>query len=263
MLKDYGKYANWDHFFRVLEQYFVDYQDTTAELVAGEGHGARTMRDADVQGLVGILRLVQEIARHSPTNASMMADNTAWHVLESLFGLLACPVPAALKAELLATVTAFAAPGNKDVLVKIWSLLESTQVLLTVPITQPGAPPRDIAFELQEVERAAGTYPETIAFLKLLAEVRTAITVHSGTRTNLVPVCVCVCVWYSKHRCSCSSPPRHRCSLASAAPTVRAASPRTSRLCATWCLCSTTYSPTSTRASGGRSPPPPCSSCTA
>ena len=172
MLKDYGKYANWDHFFRVLEQYYLDFQETSTDVVAAEGPGRKDMREADMMGLQAILRLVQEIARHSPSNASMMAENLSWHVLESLFGLLSCPVSAALKGELLNTITCFAAPGNKDVLVKIWSLLESTQVLMTVPATQPGAPPRDIAFELQEVERAAGTYPETVAFLKLLAGVR-------------------------------------------------------------------------------------------
>lgn len=172
MLKDYGKYANWDHFFRVLEQYYVDFQESASEVVAAEGYGRKDLREADMLGLQAILRLVQAIARHSPTYATLFAENTTWHALESLFGLLSCPVPAALKGELLNTITAFAAPGNKDVLVKIWSLLETTQVLMTVPSTQPGAPPRDISYELQEVERAAGTYPETIAFLNLLAEVR-------------------------------------------------------------------------------------------
>lgn len=38
----------------------------------------------------------------------LIHENAQWHPLESLFGLLVCPVPTSLKAELTLAIAAFA-----------------------------------------------------------------------------------------------------------------------------------------------------------
>ncbi|KAL6046331.1 hypothetical protein QOT17_022255 [Balamuthia mandrillaris] len=96
-----------------------------------------------------------------------MCENPSWHPLETLFGLLSCPVPSQLKAEILETIATFAI--TPEIAMLIWPLLEASQILVT---TSPsGRSPQQeggIRFELEEREARAREYPQLIAFLELL-----------------------------------------------------------------------------------------------
>lgn len=66
------------------------------------------MRPEDVMGLLAILNLVEEVVAHSEHTRILLFENPSWHVIESLFRLLACPIQASLKGGILSTLVAFA-----------------------------------------------------------------------------------------------------------------------------------------------------------
>ncbi len=49
-----------------------------------------------------------QVLVHDARDRQEIYEHGQWHPLETLFGLLACPVPSELKAELLHTISAFA-----------------------------------------------------------------------------------------------------------------------------------------------------------
>lgn len=55
-----------------------------------------------------------------------MYENQAWLPVASLFGLVGCPVPRELKADVLHTLAAFAL--TPEIAVNMWHTLEITQV---------------------------------------------------------------------------------------------------------------------------------------
>lgn len=164
------KFVNWDHFFAVLEQYYLEYQENNQpeqyplyyNQVQVRG---KVMRPEDVEGLESILRLMQAVLSHNQNTRTLMNENPHWHPLESLFGLLVCPVPPSLKAQLTLTIAAFA--KSAELVGKIWQFLEAAQVLQAA--VKPGVE-GGIKYELEEVESRSETYPYTTAFLKLIGQ---------------------------------------------------------------------------------------------
>ena len=59
----------------------------------------------------------------------MMYENQTWLPVATLFGLIGCPVPQELKAEIFKTLATFAL--SPDIATSMWHTLEVTQVLNT------------------------------------------------------------------------------------------------------------------------------------
>lgn len=57
-----------------------------------------------------------------------MYENQSWLPVASLFGLVGCPIPRDLKAEILLTLTAFA--QSSEIASNMWITLEISQVLI-------------------------------------------------------------------------------------------------------------------------------------
>lgn len=55
-----------------------------------------------------------------------MCESQAWLPIASLFGLLGCPVPLRLKAQILSTLAAFA--KSPEIASSLWHTLELSQV---------------------------------------------------------------------------------------------------------------------------------------
>ena len=55
-----------------------------------------------------------------------MYENQSWLPVASLFGLVGCPVPRDLKAEILLTLAAFAL--SSEIASYMWIILEESQV---------------------------------------------------------------------------------------------------------------------------------------
>jgi nuclear pore complex protein Nup205 len=97
-----------------------------------------------------------------------MYENSNWHALEILFGLLGCSVPPSLKAHLIDAITQFA--KSPSLVNKIWLYLEASQVLQTsVSATGPTKVQEGgIKFELAEIEARNEEYPFVSSFLRLI-----------------------------------------------------------------------------------------------
>jgi len=54
-----------------------------------------------------------------------MCESQAWLPVASLFGLLGCPVPHRLKAQILSTLAAFA--KSPEIAYSLWHTLEQSQ----------------------------------------------------------------------------------------------------------------------------------------
>ena len=96
----------------------------------------------DVEGLIAILRLLQEVnfcpffaaiislfkvARGNDRNRLALLENSAWRPLELLFMFLSCPVPSSLKAELMHSISVFAGDPTTAAKVFLFNVLLSDQ----------------------------------------------------------------------------------------------------------------------------------------
>ena len=94
-----------------------------------------------------------------------------------MFGLLTCPIPATLKGEILALISALAlTPQNAK---NMWHVMESAQLLQTSSAQTYNK--SDIKVELEEVESREETYPFLRGFLDLLS----ALVSQSSPPDNL------------------------------------------------------------------------------
>ncbi|XP_049847868.1 nuclear pore complex protein Nup205-like [Schistocerca gregaria] len=193
------KYINWNHFFRALDKYFLEYQEPAYEgsgyydhrRYVGQTGASRTIRPEEVGALEAILKMMQKVLKWSAQVRKIILDNPEWRVLQVLFQLLTCPIDPGLKAHLIRTITQFARDAN--VQPRIWQYMNALQILPSNSITssplnenlynqrtntavKPGSVfgsknttlIGSIRFELLEIESERKEYPYTIAFLDLL-----------------------------------------------------------------------------------------------
>ncbi|KAJ1871815.1 hypothetical protein LPJ55_003575 [Coemansia sp. RSA 990] len=141
--------------------------------------------------LRAFLRLCATVVRYSVVARTALYDNAELNAMATMFGLLGSGVSVGLKAALLNTIAAFgeaddaqlAAQGESvrmatdEMARRIWGLLEQSQMVPTAGKSESGALAvgrgravrGGIAYELEEIEAAAETYPETRAFVNLVA----------------------------------------------------------------------------------------------
>lgn len=129
--------VSWDHFFNSLHQYYsglrqeaplsTDMAHVYRHSAGGSGlAGGTGITPQEVAGLVAWLRLAGTVAQHDDTARLAMADNQQWLPLVVLLGLVACSVPARLKAALLQTLAVLAkAP---EVAASLWHAIENARV---------------------------------------------------------------------------------------------------------------------------------------
>lgn len=184
--------VSWSALFSALDLYGSSLRNPPAAPPAVPG-GAPVVQPEilpdEIVLLKSFLRLLRQVVKYSPTARVTLYENQQYRVIYTLFNLLGCSVPVDLKAALLDTIAAFCVPlgGVGSELAKaVWVTLEQAQVLPTVKgavqqlqytqQAQLGGPPvqqqkeemTGILHELQEIESANETYPETLAFVNLL-----------------------------------------------------------------------------------------------
>ncbi|CAB4015675.1 nuclear pore complex Nup205-like, partial [Paramuricea clavata] len=96
-----------------------------------------------------------------------ICENPAWVPLTSMFGLLGCSIPTSLKGCILETLAAFA--KSPEITASMWQSLETSQILQTVKPVGQAFQEGGLLAELEEIESRVEAYPETRAFMKLLA----------------------------------------------------------------------------------------------
>lgn len=180
--------VSWDHFFHSLHQYFTNLcQETFQQSMMPIGDTiyhrtsihrpmTRGISPAEIQGLIAVLRLIQTVCNASSSVRVAMAENSSWQPLLVIIGLLGCPVPTELKAELLRTLAAFS--KSSDIADVIWENIESAQ-LITKPddgtalgnftsIVKNRQNQGGLAAELENIEAKREEYPMTLGFLDLI-----------------------------------------------------------------------------------------------
>ncbi|KAJ2312061.1 hypothetical protein IWW54_002304, partial [Coemansia sp. RSA 2705] len=179
--------CSWQALFGALDFYAGQMRQGEPDPLAA----AAEIPDAEVGLLRAFLRLCRSVVRYSVVARTAIYDSAELGAMQTMFALVGCVVPVALKASLLDTIAAFGAldaavlgSGDGDgvraavaeMARRIWALLEQSQMLPTAAggdaalTVGRGARVRGgIAYELDEVEAAAETYPETRAFVRLVA----------------------------------------------------------------------------------------------
>lgn len=93
-----------------------------------------------------------------------------------MLGLISCSIIVPLKANLVLTLAALG--KSSETAIQLWNLLETSQVICTVPTTSNFGS-RGIESELEEIESRNETYPLTLAMLELLYTLSSVIVPKS------------------------------------------------------------------------------------
>ena len=139
----------------------------------------------DINAMVAYVRVLQhtaDVGAFTQARVQALQAKLNQPLLHFLFTLLDYPVPPVLKAALFDLVAAFAA--DLVAALNIWTLLEESAVIQKVPAAEAFAatPPRmDISFQINEDESRDETYPETLAFIRLVTKL---LALCGPTRTG-------------------------------------------------------------------------------
>lgn len=140
-----------------------------------------------LQSLLGVLK---QVVSFSATAKMALYENQHFRVIFSLMNLFDCAVPSSLKACLLDSLAAFCKPHDYsqssffnqqvEIISTVWLLLESHNIL---PMKN-GVFTRDgIIFDLEERETVEQTFPETLAFLRLLNVLFSTVSINHNVKT--------------------------------------------------------------------------------
>lgn len=176
-------------FFKLEQTQQTRQQANLTQSKAGLSKG---MVHNELQGLVGVCRLLNQIMKHnekirltlfeiqcgsdaysSSQYASAYGDKLKYNSCSFsnlMFGLVTCPIPMLLKGEIFKILATLA--STSQIAVNIWNLLESSQILQTVPVNF-AAPSQftknDIKIELEEIEARDEVYPAIRGFLEFVS----------------------------------------------------------------------------------------------
>ncbi|KAJ2077853.1 hypothetical protein H4R24_004871 [Coemansia sp. RSA 988] len=189
--------CSWAALFGALEFYAGHMKASDPDPLTA----AAQIPDAEEALLRAFLRLCRTVVHGSAVARTALFDSTEFNAAATLFRLLGCAVPVALKAALLDTIAAFGAADDDaqtdaartaahGMARRVWELLEDSQTLPTrsdttarrgLAVGRGGGVARargGIVFELEEIEASAETYAETRAFVRLVAAL-----VHTSSGT--------------------------------------------------------------------------------
>ncbi|RKP25985.1 nucleoporin Nup186/Nup192/Nup205 [Syncephalis pseudoplumigaleata] len=222
----------WTHLFDVIGIYIERMkQQAAAAAAAGTKFDMRFgMKPSEVTIMVPFLHLLRQVIFYSPLARMAIYEHPEYQAVERLFNLATCYVPIEVKAALFNAIAAFClpdTPAGADISRRVWAVMETSQVLRTVTdrdlrLSDQGMQAGQLAqsvgfgitsvygltpsgnalqyegrggiqYELEELETARETYPETRAFLSLLNTLvhtpskRAAYRLSFGTPSPSVP----------------------------------------------------------------------------
>ncbi|XP_063674250.1 nuclear pore complex protein Nup205-like [Bolinopsis microptera] len=155
--------VTWDHFFGSLEQYLWHIHEQLEGVKLEQNVSVPTITPEELDALQSVLSLTKHILALDEDLRTTMAENSQWHIVSTLFGLLSCPVVPQLKGSILDCIAVLT--ETPELCLSLWQQLEATQILPTV---QTNTTKLGIQSELEEIESRSETYPETRGFLNLL-----------------------------------------------------------------------------------------------
>ncbi|GJJ76570.1 nuclear pore complex protein Nup205 [Entomortierella parvispora] len=179
--------CSWPKLFEAIKFYTETLNAATAT-----GRPVEKIRPEEEALLKSFLHLLYIVARYSAVARSTLIDSKQYQVIDTLFRFFICSISVELKASILNTIAAFGTPSaiGNDTSGTVWEYLEHARILpkkysafqpeqpsaindKTVATTAPRQDNESldagIGFDLEEIEAANETYPETIAFTRLLS----------------------------------------------------------------------------------------------
>ncbi|XP_055616153.1 nuclear pore complex protein Nup205 [Toxorhynchites rutilus septentrionalis] len=159
---------SWDHFFNSLFRYYQNLrqeQNPGSETVYRNRAMSRNINPQEIAGLQAVLQVIRAVATYDEVARVALCEHPNWAPLHVLLGLISCSVAIPLKADLVQTLAALG--KSKETALQLWSNLEASQIISTIPTTSTFAS-RGIESELEEIESRNELYPLTIAMLDLL-----------------------------------------------------------------------------------------------
>ncbi|XP_017055499.1 nuclear pore complex protein Nup205 [Drosophila ficusphila] len=168
-----GTYAvSWDHFFHTLANYYNlmrnDFNTSISsggEMIYRNRSTPRNITQRESEHLVAVMQLIQAVAEHDEISRIMICEQANWQPPQVLLGLVACSTPLPLKAEILFTLAALA--KSKETSRAIWSHLEDSQIIPTIPVSRNFAQ-CSLAEEIEQNECRLEQYKLTRGILQLL-----------------------------------------------------------------------------------------------
>ncbi|KAG0202762.1 hypothetical protein BGX28_004805 [Mortierella sp. GBA30] len=179
--------CSWGKLFEAIEFYTNRLQ---ADIAAGRQ--MEKIRPEEEALLKSFMRLLCTVAQYSAVARVAMNDSKQFQVIHALFRFFICPISVDLKASILDTIAAFAVPtgAGNDTASLVWEYLEQARILpksYSASLPEHLVPSGDkastaaatrqeqenldsgIGFDIEEIEVANETFPETIAFARLLS----------------------------------------------------------------------------------------------
>ncbi|KAF9996518.1 hypothetical protein BGZ79_009741 [Entomortierella chlamydospora] len=180
--------CSWGKLFEAIDFY-------TKRLNADIATGGQVekIRPEEEALLKSFLHLLSVVGQYSAVARSAMNDSKQYQVIHSLFRFFICPISVDLKASILDSIAAFATPSaiGSDNANLVWEYLEQARILpksYVAPLPEQTVPAGDnvpvnstsprqeqenldsgIGYDIEEIEAANETFPETIAFTRLLS----------------------------------------------------------------------------------------------
>ncbi|KAF9202617.1 hypothetical protein BGZ49_007244 [Haplosporangium sp. Z 27] len=179
--------CSWGKLFEAIDFYT---KRLNSDIAAGGQ--VEKIRPEEEALLKSFLHLLSVVAQYSAVARSAMNDSKQYQVIHSLFRFFICPISVDLKASILDSIAAFATSSTigSDNANLVWEYLEQSRILpksYVAPLPEQNTPAGDgvpinasnsrpeqenldfgIGYDIEEIEAANETFPETIAFTRLL-----------------------------------------------------------------------------------------------
>lgn len=114
---------------------------------------------------MAVLEVIRTVATHDEVARIALCEQPNYAPMPVMLGLISCSIIVPLKAKLVLTLAALG--RSSETAIQLWNLLETSQIICTVPTTANFGN-RGIESELEEIESRNESYPLTRAILELL-----------------------------------------------------------------------------------------------
>jgi nuclear pore complex protein Nup205 len=187
--------ASWTTLFGALEYYSSNLSDQPSSMGSNINESVPTeISPDDTALLISFAKVLRQVVTYSDLARATLYDSQRYQPIATIFGILRRQVSIELKASLFGALAAFCRAGGTfgvDVARRTWSVLEQSQILPTMAISQnrdarggvgligtgggilrgqvPATLEGGILSELEEVEVTSRTFPGSMAFIDLLS----------------------------------------------------------------------------------------------
>lgn len=165
-------YINFYSSFRNLRQE----QQPGTDTVYRSRAFSRNINPQEIAGLQAVLQVIRVVATHDEVARIALCEQPSWSPMPVMLGLISCSIIVPLKANLVQTLAALG--KSSETAIQLWNLLETSQIICTVPTTSSFIN-RGIESELEEIESRNESYPLTKAVLDLLYTLSSVIIPRS------------------------------------------------------------------------------------